>query len=222
MSEPNVILTEDISYKNVPALKIETEKVSAVFLPDCGAKMASMLYKPLGREMLVQRPNVEFHRQPFDGVYVEGEVSGFDDMFPTIDRWIYDQYPWEGTVMSDHGEVWSLPWKAELESNKISLTVDGIRFPYQLSKRISFSNQETIRFDYQLLNRSSFDLNCIWAAHIMLNLSPGAELVLPKGPDQMYLTFDLGGRFGGYGKRYSLPEDRLSDGTHFDFTKLKF
>jgi hypothetical protein len=97
-------------YKDQPALTIESEAITARFLPTIGAKLASLVYKPLGYELLVQRPGEKYLLQPFDGDYVAGECSGMDDMFPTIDACYYDRYPWEGTKMADHGEVWSLAW----------------------------------------------------------------------------------------------------------------
>jgi hypothetical protein len=73
------------TYKDQPAVTIESDNIAAQFLPGIGAKMASLRYKPLDLELLVQRPGVAYLTQPYDGDYVAGECSGFDDMFPTID-----------------------------------------------------------------------------------------------------------------------------------------
>ena len=101
-------------YKDQPAITIESEKIVAQFLPGIGAKLASLVYKPAGLELLVQRPNEEYLLAPYDGDYVaQGECSGFDEMFPSIDKCFYEGYPWRGTPIPDHGEVWSIPWAWE-------------------------------------------------------------------------------------------------------------
>ena len=220
MSSSKTNMTRSCGYKDLPAVEIESDLLKATYLPYPGAKMASLIYKPLGKELLVQRSNRTYLTQPFDGDYVSAEVGGFDDLFPTVDRWIYDQYPWDGTVMSDHGEVWSLPWTCEVTPEELFFLVDGIRFPYTLQKRISIPEANTIRIDYSLINRSEFDLNCIWAAHIMLNLEPEAYIEVPADNDNIYLTFDMSKKFGGYGTRYSYPEDQIIDGSTYDFSQL--
>jgi hypothetical protein len=73
------------AYKDQPAITIESQAVRAQFLPTIGAKMASLVYKPRDFEVMVQAPGETYLMQPFDGEYVEGECTGFDDMFPTLD-----------------------------------------------------------------------------------------------------------------------------------------
>ena len=60
-------------YKDLEAVTIESEGIKAQFLPGVGAKMASLVYKPLNYELLVQRPGEVYRQQPFDGDYVAGE-----------------------------------------------------------------------------------------------------------------------------------------------------
>ena len=209
------------TYKDQPASTIESEVVIAKFLPSIGAKLASLVYKPLGFELLVQRPNEKYLLQPFDGDYVAGECSGMDDMFPTIDACFYDRYPWEGTKMADHGEVWSLVWDHGLQDERLYFGVNGVRFPYRLEKWISFPVPETLRIEYRLTNLSDFELDYLWAAHPMFNLEQGAELILPEGVSRIVHTFHIGGDFGRYGDEYPWPEAVLPDGQAIDFRKLR-
>lgn len=209
------------TYKDQPALTIESETVAARFLPTIGAKLASLVYKPLDYELLVQRPGEKYLLQPFDGDYVAGECSGMDDMFPTIDTCYYDRYPWEGTKMADHGEVWSLDWDYDLQDERLYFGVSGVRFPYRLEKWASFPNPETLRIDYRLTNLSSFGFDFLWAAHPMINLEEGAGLVLPEGISRIVHTFHMGGNFGRYGDEYPWPEAALPGGEAIDFRKLR-
>jgi hypothetical protein len=209
------------SYKDQKAIKIETEKVLALFLPGQGAKMASLVYKPLNYELLVQRPSPRYSVQPFDGDYVAGECSGLDDMFPTIDLCYYDRYPWEGTKMADHGEVWSLAWEKVVEEARIYFSVNGIRFPYRLEKWVHFTRENILRLDYRVTNLSPFDFDFVWSAHPMFYLEEGAELVLPEGIQHIVGTFSIPGDYVTYGNEFSWPVDALADGVLRDFRKLK-
>jgi hypothetical protein len=209
------------TYKDQRAITLDTECVRAQFLPGQGAKLASLLYKPLDYEMLVQRPDPHYLLQPFDGDYVAAECSGLDDMFPTIDACYYDRYPWAGTKMADHGEVWSLPWEAVIGDEGIRFSVYGVRFPYRLEKYVHFSGPNILRLDYTLTNLSHFDFNCLWSAHPMFNLEEGAELVLPDGVQQIVSTLDIPGKLGAYGDVFPWPVCTLPDGSRRDFRTMR-
>jgi hypothetical protein len=191
------------------------------FLPSIGAKMASLVYKPCDLELMVQAPGEQYLLQPFDGDYVAGECTGFDDMFPTIDLCYCDQFPWQGTKMADHGEVWSLPWQHAIDSKRLHFSVHGVRFPYRLDKWASFTGDRILHLDYCLTNLSPFDLDFVWAAHMMINIEEDAELVLPNGVKSIVGTFDIGSGLGGYGDEYAWPVGRLPDGRLKDFRKLE-
>ena len=147
------------TYKDQPALTIESPQVVAQFLPQIGAKLCSLYYKPAALELLVQRPGDRYRIAPYDGDYVEqGECSGLDDMFPAIDRCYYERYPWQGTPIPDHGEVWSIPWSATIEADQLHMATHGVRFPYRLEKWISFSDPAALHMTYRLTNLSPYRL----------------------------------------------------------------
>lgn len=208
-------------YKDQPAITIESETICAQFLPSTGAKMASLIYKPKQYELLVQRPGEKYLLQPFDGDYVAGECSGFDDMFPTIDTFFYDRFPWQGTKMADHGEVWSLPYALELEDKRLHFTVHGVRFPYRLEKRVSFTGTGILHLDYQLTNLSPFDFDFVWAGHNMINLEEGVELFLPPGVQKITRTFAMGAETAQYGDVMDWPVGKLADGSLRDFRRIR-
>ena len=216
-----MIVIYESAYKDQPAITIESEAVRAQFLPTIGAKMASLVYKPRDFELMVQALGEAYLMQPFDGEYVEGECTGFDDMFPTIDLCYYDRFPWQGTKMADHGEVWSLPWQQKIEGESLHLAVYGVRFPYKLEKRVSFQADTVLHLEYRLTNLSPFDFDFVWAAHTMINLQERTELVLPDGVKGIVGTFDLTGNLCAYGDEFSWPVGTLPDGSRRDFRKLQ-
>ena len=174
------------TYKNKPSIVLENETLRAEFLPNPGGKMASLVSKRTGYEFLVQRPSPVYREQPFAGVYIDGECSGFDDMFPTIDAYACENDPWRGIELADHGEVWSLPWDvATTDANAVTFAVHGIRFPYRLQKHIALADNGSLRFHYTLTNLSPFDFEYLWAGHLMFNVEEGAKINVPDDCREM-------------------------------------
>jgi len=167
------------SYKNKESIILENRQIRAEFIPEPGGKMVSLINKITGYEFLVQRPSSIYRDQPFDGLYIDGECSGYDDMFPTIDECDYKNDPWKGIKMADHGEVWSLPWDYEITNNSLKLNVNGVRFPYDLEKTIYFTAENSLRLDYVLTNNSNYDFEFLWAGHFMFNLEVGTRVRAP-------------------------------------------
>lgn len=208
-------------YKDQQAITIESEAICAQFLPSTGAKMASLIFKPKRYELLVQRPGEKYLLQPFDGDYVAGECSGFDDMFPTIDKCFYESYPWQGTPLADHGEVWSLPWEHSILNDQLYMKVHGVRFPYLLEKWISFTSDDILRLDYRVTNLSNFDFDFMWAAHTMFYLEEGARLVLPEGVQNIISTLSFSGQLGNYGDEFPWPRFIAANGAERDLRQIQ-
>lgn len=184
-------------YKDKNSIVLETSRLRAEFLPDPGGKLVSLLNKATGFEFLVQRNNELYRNQPFGGLFVEGECSGFDDMFPTIDECLYENYPWKGVKMVDHGEVWSMPWDHKIEKGALYMTIKGIHFPYILEKNIYFNSENSLRFEYTLTNTSAFDFEFLWAAHIMINIKEGTQVIVPDDCREAVTVLTNGnGKFG--------------------------
>ncbi|MCL4394572.1 MAG: hypothetical protein M1482_07185 [Chloroflexi bacterium] len=208
-------------YKDLEAINIESSLLRAQFLPGQGAKIASLIYKPLGYELLVQRPGERYLVQPFDGDFVAGECSGLDDMFPTIDQCYYDRFPWAGTKMADHGEVWSLRWEENHTNDHLHFAVSGVRFPYRLEKTAAFTQEGILRLDYRLTNLSDFDFDFLWAAHPLFVLEDGVELVLPEGIQTVVRTLSMGHEAGVYGDEFDWPVCQMPGGERRDFRWLR-
>ncbi|MDR1720257.1 MAG: hypothetical protein LBR67_09120 [Dysgonamonadaceae bacterium] len=185
------------TYKNKKCFVLENDSIKAKFIPAPGGKLASLLNKNTGYEYLVQRENKYYREQPFGGVFVEAECSGYDDMFPTIDTCKYEDEPWEGVEMADHGEVWSLPWKFEVKNDTLYMSVKGVRFDYTLEKQVYFTDKGSLRLDYTLTNDSLFDFAFLWAGHLMINMEEGTVVKVPEDCKQTVTVLTNGpGKFG--------------------------
>lgn len=220
-------------YKDQPAVTLESDTIAAQFLPGTGAKMSSLVYKPANLELLLQRPGENYRLAPYDGDYVaQGECSGFDEMFPSIDRCFYEGFPWRGTPIPDHGEVWSIPWVWSIAgpgpvpgqnqaAPALHFAVHGVRFPYRLEKWVWFVDASTLHTDYRLANLSVFDLDFMWAAHMMLNLEEDARLTLPDSVGKIVTALSFDGSLGSYGDEFDWPIATLPDGRRRDLRRLQ-
>jgi hypothetical protein len=201
-------------YKNKKSIVLENSRLRAEIIPDPGGKLASLVNKETGYEYLVQRKNIQYREQPFGGVFVDAECSGYDDMFPTIDTCKCENEPWKDVEMADHGEVWSLPWDYSVNGSELRMFVHGVRFPYRLGKQISFSSENSLRIDYTLVNLSPFDFDFLWAGHLMINLEEGTKLLLPEDCKEAVTVLSNGPR--AFGDVTNWPHFSDKNGNLFD------
>lgn len=199
-------------YKRKEAFVLSSDAISATVIPSPGGKIASLVDRSSGRELLVQRAGDEYRDQPYDGAYTDGECSGFDDMFPTIDACHYESPPWRGTLLPDHGEVWSLPWACAVDGASLRLVVRGVRLPYVLRKRVSIPSDRTLRIDYELANDAPFPMDFLWAAHVMAVIEEGAAILAPRCCTTAMTVLSASGRMGRYGDAVSWPRFTAPDG----------
>ncbi|MCX6221531.1 MAG: hypothetical protein NTZ69_11145 [Bacteroidia bacterium] len=208
-------------YKNKTSIVLENDRIRAEFIPDPGGKMVSLINKKTAYEFLVQRKGELYRDQPFDGSYVDGECSGFDDMFPTIDVCNYENEPWKGVKMADHGEVWSLPWEYKMNDDSLHMSVKGKHFPYGLEKNVHFINDYTIRLDYTLTNDSPFDFEFLWAGHFMLNIEEGTRVIVPDDCKQSITVLTNSNRNFGDVHNWPYLKDKNGNGYRADISRSK-
>ncbi|MBZ5561514.1 MAG: hypothetical protein LAP13_03745 [Acidobacteriia bacterium] len=206
-------------YKDVDAVIVESEALRLAVVPDSGAKIASLIHKKTGRECLFQAPGERFRRGAYAAPFESAEVTGFDEMFPTITECLCDVEPWAGARMPDHGEVWSLPWKCEITGSEVRASVHGVRFPYVLTRTLSFARPNTVLLRYRTENPSACDFPAMWAAHPLFNMTPGTRIIVPQSARHIMNT-EPGPALGGYGGRFDFPNARTEDGREWDLSRI--
>ena len=169
------------TYKDRPALKVESDKLIATFLYEDGAKLCSLVCKSDGRELMATKRGEAYRSLSYDGSYVNSECSAFDDMFPTIDPYTAEHGVHAGLEYPDHGECCRIPYECEIQNGGALLTAHSKRFGISYEKKISALNDGAIEISYRYVNETDEDFDFVWAGHIML-----------AGEDKMKLvtTFD--------------------------------
>ncbi len=202
-------------YKNMECAILENDNLRVKVLKQ-GGKIISVCSKQSGREFFYQTEGKEYRLSPYDGRFLDGEFSGFDDMFPTIDRCIYPEYPFEGSVMPDHGEVWTLPWDIRKEEEKITLKVHGIRLPYILEKHI-YLDKNTVKISYSVKNAAAYGFYFLWAAHPLIRCSEKTKLIIP-GAEKIINMMNDSTRLGRYGTIHNWPVTVTSKKENYDMS----
>lgn len=192
-------------YKDRAALVIDGGTLRATFLPEDGAKMASLIDMRTGKELLLTKEGARYRVLDYDGSYVDAECSAFDDMFPTIDPYTPSEGAYRDLTYPDHGEVCRLPFSAEIEGESICFAAESRLFPISYRKCVR-PTDEGLAIDYTYENRGNEDFPFIWAGHMMLRGEDGMRLCTPFAPDA---PIEMVFATEGY-PHDTLPRDRLT------------
>jgi hypothetical protein len=154
---------------------LESELLRVVVLPEQGARIASLLHRPSGRDALWSPPGLRALPPPTYGMaYADHPAVGIDECLPNI--WA-DTYA--GRDLPDHGEAWSVPWETTTGKDRIESTVTLRQSPFRLTRRITFANDTAIALDYALTNTGHAPAPCLWALHPLMTWQPGMRIILP-------------------------------------------
>ena len=202
------------TWHGIGAWVLETACLRIVVLPTLGAKIASLLDKRSGREWLIGPGEKVLRSAPYGALFHEQDMSGWDEMFPTI---VACTYPGEGdhqgVGLPDHGEVWALPWSVvQAGDGCVTLAVEGVALPYRLTRTLSFSALDTLEMRYRLTNLAQHAMPYIWAAHPQFACEAGAEIILPPEISELCNTLPADWGWGAPETRVGWPEARSASG----------
>jgi galactose mutarotase-like enzyme len=211
---------QESTYRGRPAIRLSSGYLEAVFFTDFGAKMVSLKNLDTGYEFL-QQGKEPVHPEPeYGSLYVENDLCGADDMFPSINESFYPLPPWRGIPCPPHGELWSIPWTAEPEKTSVTFAARGVRLPYSFRRRVTFRDEATLRFDYTITNKSVFDLAGIWAFHPLFNAGADSRVVLPAGAGRIINTLNVSNRLGKTGSIHPWPETVDKNGGSYNLSSF--
>ena len=185
--------------------------ISLCVIPGLGSKIISLRNEATGREWL-WRSGKPLGNEGYGTSFSAGDESGWDEMFPGISVSSYPDQPWQGAIIPNHGEVWTLPWEDDCLGETLRCRVEGRAFPYTLEKIISFASEKVLRIDYTLTNRSEFPFRFMWAAHPLLRADAGMRLRVPGHLSEVEVSYSEGSRLGKFGDMLPWPVIHTADG----------
>jgi hypothetical protein len=205
------------TYHGCRALVLENSQVRAVILPEMGAKIWSLVYKPVDREMLWHNPRLPPRPAPFGARYDDWFCGGWDELFPNDAPVTIGGEPYP-----DHGELWSMPfaWEAVAHSPRevtIRLWRPGVVTTTRYEKRITLRRDEpTLRFRHIIENDGPFPLDFLWKLHPALAIGPEARIDLPAG----LVRIDEAFQEGFSGSEFVWPHAADRDGRPIDMRRV--
>ncbi len=207
---------KETTYRDVRALEVDSGSVRALFLPDNGSRFISLIDQKNGREWMASESGEHYKPIWEETSYIEGDVCGMDDMFPTIDPEIapVKEGVRVGVEYNDHGEVARHPFAWRIEGDKAIMSFTSSRLAYRYEKTCYAGENGEIVFDYHIENLSDDPFPFLWAGHCMLAHEEGGEVLLPYAPGAKgEICFDEDGEYGVRGTQLTVNGDMLRSRT---------
>jgi hypothetical protein len=198
-------------------IRLSSNGVTVTVIPELGSKISSIFWD--GHELLFQNPYRSLRAAYYGAPFSDFDASGIDECLPSIGACGYPSEPWLGISVPDHGELWSVPWAARQETDRIVMTVESVRFPYTVIKSIELLPILGLRIRYHLLNRSGRPFPFIWSAHPLLAIEPGSRIHLPA-PQTVTVDWSREERLGKQFTTHPWPSTTDSHGNAIDLSLI--
>jgi galactose mutarotase-like enzyme len=209
------------SVSGFPAVALRSAQVEIVAIPVIGMKLTN-LRRLNGREWLWRSDQIPLAPPRPGTSYVEtADSGGWDECFPTVGPCPIPGAP-AGTLLPDHGELWSAPWTSSVYDSADGTTLAGWArgtvFPYEFHRTVTLDPEEpVVRLSYALRHTGDTPFPWIWSAHPLLNVQPGSVMEL-SGVAQVKIAAVHGrkdlnendvvswpGAIGGDSERFTFP-----------------
>lgn len=205
------------SFLSHPGVILENRMLRVAVLPDLGGRIWSIVYKPLGREILWHNPRIAPQKVPFGSGFDDVWSGGWEEMFPTaapgeINR---EHFP-------DHGEIWSLPWTVTQEVAAASATLRlSCKTPTSgvaVEKCLTLAGDNPkLQVAYTVRNLTCIELPFIFALHPAMAVSEGNRIDFP--PMSVALEPSFAGTLTGAPASFPWPIANR-DGSPADLRKV--
>ena len=166
-------VTERTIEHGFQAVTLENEQLLVTILPEKGADIYQLVYKPRNMDVLWKSP--WGLKRPGGGmptaanseeVWLEHYEGGWQEIFPNGG----DACRYKGGNLNFHGEVSTLPWEYTVERAgervSIEFRVSTYRSPFILRRLISIeAGHPVLRISEQITNRGEEEMHFMWGHH---------------------------------------------------------
>ena len=180
MTGQRVQLDTHWHYHGFRALVIENSCLRLVILPELGAKLWSLVYKPADREIFWHNPRLGPRPAHYGAAYDDWFCGGWDELFPNDAATTF-----AGDLYPDHGEWWAMPFEWEVttrQPDEVTLHFwrAGVVTNTFVERWITLRGGEpTLTIRYRIRNDGPQPLDFLWKLHPALAISADARIDLP-------------------------------------------
>lgn len=200
-------------------LILENSKLRLVVMPEFGARIISLIYKPTETEFAWHCPDVPVRRPTYEIEYEN--VSGFFDCVPTCETCIF-----KGKKLPPLGDVALEPWRlieAEKSRNAVTIYMERrcISYPLLIRKKLRVDkNASKVRLDYELFNLSDEEIEFHYSGHNTMSINPHFKIVLPPEVSSLKVGTSVDGRLGKTGDEIPWPITKDKYGKTIDLSRV--
>ena len=201
---PDLRVNTDWTYHGLRVVSLENRLLRLAILPEAGAKIWQITYKPDDAELLWNNPRIAPARHPLNSRYDDFWSGGWDELFPNDEVSAV-----EGESYPDHGELWTGNWTAETFSSADEAGV-VLRFTTPISsihveKRIILRRDAShIVFQHRFTNCGTAPFPFLWKLHPAFKVTPQHRLDFP--PMQVQLEPAFPGTLQGMPAQFDWPK----------------
>lgn len=195
----------DWSYRGFQACTLENEILRVTVLPQVGAKIHQMIFKPADRDLLYHHPRVEVRQPVFGGNVDNWWTGGIDEALPTGAPCVVD-----GEELPYLGEGWSMPWTArQVSATAVTFSRGGVITPFHVERTMELEpGKPFVRMRHRVTNTGTMPFRFIWGIHPGLPLGPATRIEIPATLGVIQDSWP-GDRLGPSGSTYPWPQREL-------------
>jgi hypothetical protein len=151
------------------AVTADDGRLRVTVLPEKGAEIYELVDVESGIDVLFKapwglQPPGSPPREGWDGhAFLENYGGGWQELFPSAN----DPCTYRGAAIPFHGEVASLPWRAEQDGDSLVLSVDSRLTPLRLERRMRLEDGSLV-LDETATNRSTEPVHLVWGHHCVV------------------------------------------------------
>ena len=174
-----LLLETDWTFRGLRAIALENHFLRVVILPEAGAKIWQITYKPFDAALLWNNPRILPACQPINSRYDDVWSGGWDELFPNDETAVIGGEPYP-----DHGELWTGEW-----------TADPYRAADQVGVRLSFTTpissvlvektiilrreEARLHFQHRFTNLGGAPFPFLWKLHPALAVTSQHRIDFP-------------------------------------------
>lgn len=172
-------LSEDCALNGLRGIHLENRFLEVTVLPDAGARIWQIAYKPLGTEILWNNPGVAPQCQPLHASYDDTWSGGWDELFPNDEAGTI-----EGMAFPDHGELWTGAWRDSPWSEDgvagLHLEFTTPLSQFKAEKTLLLRPESAVlEMRYRMTNMSARRFPFLWKLHPAFAVSPQHRIDFP-------------------------------------------
>ena len=233
MSENSCRFTEHTLDHGMRAVTLENDILSVTLLPEKGADIYSLVYKPREMDVLwkapwgLKRPGTGFHTagENTEVIWMDHYTGGWQEIFPNGG----DECTYKGGLLCFHGEVSTLPWDYTVttsSSDKLSVEfcVRLYRSPFSVRRTVTVERGlAAVLLSEKITNEAEEEMHFMWGHHPAYGAPFLSEDCRIQVPAKTFKAHDVEiaptGRFAG-GTEGDWPLVKGKDGSEIDLSVM--